>query len=125
MPKNSGSLPSNTSNTRPSAGPPTNRTTIALNGSPTSPAPACAALGAAHLLELLELEDGDFRLGLVRHQHEAAADLSLLTADLLEGLAHVGVEARAVAEFGVEDMFHAISCAVNPIVPVTARGYCG
>ena len=71
---------------------------------------ATAALAAARLLDLLELQHLD--LGFHRRSPGllAVADL-LLATHLLESLAHVGVEARAVTEIGVEDVFHGVSCA--------------
>src|SRR5207237_6073826 len=36
--------------------------------------------------------------------------LLLLAADLLKRLLHVRIEARTIAEVGIENMFHAISC---------------
>lgn len=72
------------------------------------------ALRAASLLELIELQDLDAGRGCpgiaVRLDLVVERGL-LLTADLLKGFPHVGIEAGAVTERRVEDMFHAVSCA--------------
>src|SRR6185436_13032977 len=63
-------------------------------------------LAGAGLLQLVQLQDLDADLafpGLLR----LFGLLLLSTPDALEGLAHVGVEARLVAERGIENMFHA------------------
>src|SRR5580765_9023962 len=50
--------------------------------------------------------------------------LLLLAPDLLKRLLHVRIEARAVAEVGIENMFHAISCLGAEIVSKPALSHC-
>jgi hypothetical protein len=74
-----------------------------------------AALRAASLLELIELQDLDAGSvacpGVVVGLGPLVGPRLLLAADLVKGLPHVGIEARAVTERRVEDMFHAVSYA--------------
>src|SRR5207247_1247081 len=86
-----------------------------------------AGLGvAARLLQLLELEDLDLDLGVLALAipRLLLLRLLLLATDLLKRLLHVRVEARTIAEVGIENMFHAISCLGPVIVSKPGRRHC-
>src|SRR3979411_2523351 len=67
------------------------------------------ALRAARLLQLIELQDLDARRACLHIAVclDPVVKRLLLAADLFKSLAHVGIEARAVTERRIEDMFHA------------------
>ena len=78
-----------------------------------------AALRRGGLLQLIELQHLDADLRLVLGLVALACLLRvLLAADLLEGLAHVRVEARTVVEGGVEDVFHGLDCSSRTLLCV-------
>src|SRR5688572_17288529 len=86
---------------------------------------ACRGLGGAGFLELVELQHLDPHVRLPGLLGLLAV---LLPACLLEGPAHVGVEARTVAERRVEDVFHAVSPTLtrdcsSRRVPTVHRGF--
>src|SRR5581483_5242542 len=72
------------------------------------------ALAGACLLQLVQFQDLHLRFGvrfdLAVFRLLLLLHLQLLAADPLKRLLHVRIEARAVAEVGVENVFHAISC---------------
>jgi hypothetical protein len=94
--------------------PMTSRSTMARDYRPSAHPPyrLLPGLAAARLFQLIELEDLDANLAVIRAGFTFGLRLLaylglLLPPNALEGLAHVGIEARLVSKRGIEDMFHA------------------
>src|SRR4029077_19106065 len=85
--------------------------------------PRRRTLRAGGLLQLIELQHLDAHRGLLLRRLALFRLLrALLPADLVEGLAHVRVEARTIVECGVEDVFHRMDFFSPTALCVLRRG---